>query len=139
MIAALTVAALYLGRELILCAAWVAFGLVGFLVVNPVAGVTVMTSGFLMAAYPSLFTTMGALTINNLLGVAFVLILGLHVLETRDFSFLEVPQARVLLLIGIAFLVSNAHAQATFTMLAKTRGKSLILDRTADVSHAWSS
>jgi len=135
LIGAATVAGTYLGKEIILCAGWVALGLVGFLFLHPIAGVTVMTSGFLLAAYPTLFTSMGALTINNLLGVGFVLILALHVLETRDFSFLKVPQFRILVLIGILFAISSAHAQVKFPLLATSRGKTLILDRTADMSH----
>src|ERR1700675_3628553 len=82
LIGVLTVAGTYLGKEVILCAGWVAIGLVGFLFINPIAGVTVMTSGFLLAAYPTLLATMGALTINNLLGIGFVAILALHVIET---------------------------------------------------------
>jgi O-antigen ligase len=135
MIAALTVAGTYLGKEVILCAGWVAIGLVGFLFINPIAGVTVMTSGFLLAAYPTLLDALGSLTINNLLGVGFVVILAFHVVETRDLSFLKVRYVYMYAVIGGLFITANWHAQSIFPLLTTTRGKALILDRTADMSH----
>src|SRR5881409_3064783 len=76
-VAALTVAGTYLGLELIVCAAWVAFAMVTL---------------YLLSAYPTLLQSLGFLTVNNLLGVGFLIALTVQVLNSRDLSFLRVPQ-----------------------------------------------
>jgi hypothetical protein len=134
-IAALTVAGTYLGKEVIVCAAWIALSTVGVLFVNPVTGIAVMTSGFMLAAYPTVFDSLGALTINNLLGIGFVVLLIGHVLETRDLSFLKVRPIVILMGIGVIFLIGSLYSQSLFPLLQVSRGKRVALDRTDQMGH----
>src|SRR5215470_9471271 len=89
MAGAATVAGTYLGKEIILCAGWMAIFVTTFMFAQPVIGIALMTAAFLMAAYPTLLQSLGVLTVNNLLGVFLVVLMGLRILETRDFSFLR--------------------------------------------------
>src|SRR5882672_9556401 len=50
--------------------------------------------------------SLGFLTVANLLGVGFLVSLAVHVLNTRDLSFLKQPQVLVFAVIGLAFLAS---------------------------------
>ncbi|HLK10070.1 MAG TPA: O-antigen ligase family protein [Candidatus Binatia bacterium] len=134
-IAALTIAGTYLGKEVIVCAAWIALSTVGILFVNPVTGIAVMTSGFMLAAYPTVFDALGALTINNLLGVGFVVLLIGYVLDTRDVSFLKVRPIVILMAIGVIFLVGSIYSQSLFPMLRVSQGKRFSLDRTDQMGH----
>jgi len=135
-IGALTVAGTYLGKEVIVAAAWVAFATVGFLFVNPVIGVVVMSAMFLITAYPTLLQTLGILTVNNLLGVGFMALIVLHVLETRDLSFLRIRQVQILMAIGVLFAISGYHSDTNFPLLVTTfRRGGATVDRTADLSH----
>jgi hypothetical protein len=137
-IGALTVAGTYLGKEIIVAAAWVALATVGFLFVNPVSGVIVMSAMFLITAYPTLLQTLGILTVNNLIGLGFVVLLVLHVLETRDMSFLRIPQVQILIVIGILFAISGYHSDINFPLLVTTfRRGGATVDRTADLSHDY--
>src|SRR5439155_1384543 len=72
LVAALTVAGTYLGLEIIVGAAWVALAMVGVLLANPVMGIVVMVSLYLLSAYPTVLQAFGFLTVQNLLGVGFV-------------------------------------------------------------------
>src|SRR5258708_26320141 len=110
MAAAMTVAGTYFGKEILICAGWLALSVVGVLFIRPVVGIAMMTAAFLLAAYPTLLQSLGMLTVNNLLGVCFVVLLGLHVVETRDFSFLRNRQVRMLLVIGALLLIGSMHA-----------------------------
>src|SRR5688572_2766101 len=93
---AVTVVGILLNKEIIVAAVWAAMCAVGFVFVQPVAGVVVLTAGLLMAAYPSVLA-LGELTIGNLFGVCLLVLLVFHVLGTRDLSFLKVPQVRLLI------------------------------------------
>src|SRR6476660_491203 len=68
-IGAVTVVGIFLGKEVIVAAALLALCMVGFVMVKPLVGVLVMTSGFLLAAYPTALQTLGMLSLNNLLGL----------------------------------------------------------------------
>src|SRR5215470_14512160 len=78
MAGAATVAGTFLGKEILLCAGWIAIAFTAFLFARPVIGISIMTAAFLMAAYPTLLQSLGMLTVNNLLGVC---LLGLLVLD----------------------------------------------------------
>ncbi len=134
-IAALTVLGVYLGQEVIITAGWVALAMVGALFLNPVIGILVMTGLYLLSAYPTILQSLGFLTVANLIGFGFVVLLAAHVLSNRDLSFLRVPQVLVLIVIAIVFLIATQHAPLDFPLLRTTRGKALILDRTGDLSH----
>jgi len=121
LVAALTVAGTYLGLEIIVGAAWVAFAMVGVLLANPVMGIVVMVSLYLLSAYPTLLQSLGFLTVQNLLGVGFVVSLAVYVLNTRDLSFLKVPQVAVFAVIGLLFLAATTHAPDAFPLRAAAR------------------
>jgi hypothetical protein len=130
-----TVAGTLLGKEVIVTAGWLALAVVGVLFVQPVVGVAVMTVAFLLAAYPTVFQALGALTVNNLLGLGLLVLLGIRILETRDLSFLRIRQIRVLIAIGILLLIGTYVADWQFPLLQASRGKLNILDKTADMGH----
>ncbi len=137
-IGAITVIGIFLGKEVIVAAALLALCMVAFVLVKPLVGVLVMTSGFLLAAYPSALQTLGILTLNNLLGVCLGILLVARVLTSRDLSFLGIPQVVLLALIGIALILSTAHANQAFPTLQFSAGvgiKGKILDRTTDMMH----
>jgi hypothetical protein len=134
-LAALTVVGMYLGKEVILAALWVAFFVLGLLAVNPVIGIVLMTGMFLLAAYPTLLQSLGVLTLNNLLGVGLAALLVKRVLETRDLSFLRNKQVIILALIGLCFYASSYYSEWAFPLLQMSRGKKFILDRSAEMGH----
>ena len=133
--AAMTVVGTYFGKEILIFAAWLAISLVGVLFIRPVIGIAMMTAAFLLAAYPTLLQSLGMLTVNNLLGLCFVVLLGLHIIEKRDFSFLANRQVRILLVIGALLLIGSMHAEWIFPTLGKTVGRAKILDKTGDMAH----
>lgn len=135
MIAALTVTGTYLNKEIIITAGWLALSIGGFLFIRPVVGIAIMTTAFLLAAYPTLLQALGFLTINNLLGICFVALLGLRILETRDLSFLKIRQVQVLAVIGILLLIGTFVADWQFPMLQSSVGKMKLIDKTADMGH----
>ncbi|HEV7733121.1 MAG TPA: O-antigen ligase family protein [Candidatus Binatia bacterium] len=135
MIAALTVTGTYLNKEIIITAGWIALSVGGFLFVRPVVGISIMTTAFLLAAYPTLLQALGFLTINNLLGICFVALLALRILETRDLSFLKIRQVQVLIVIGLLLLIGTFYADWLFPMLQQSRGKTKIIDKTGDMGH----
>ena len=138
MIGALTVLGTWLHNEIIVTAGWLAVSVVGFLLVRPVIGIAVMTGGFLLAAYPTPLQALGVLTINNLLGLCFLALLAFRVVETRDWSFLEIKQIRILLLIGMLLLIGTFVSAWTFPLLVESRGSfkiGAILDKSATLGH----
>jgi O-antigen ligase len=135
MAAAMTVAGTYVGKEILICAAWLALSVVGMLFYRPVVGIAMMTAAFLLAAYPTLLQALGMLTVNNLLGICFLLLLGLHVVEKRDFSFLSNRQVQVLLVIGGLLILGSMHADWLFPTLGKTVGRGKVIDKTDDMTH----
>lgn len=134
-IGALTVAGTYLGKEIVITAAWVALSLGGFLFIRPVIGIAAMTGAFLLAAYPTLLQALGFLTINNLLGICFVVLVAGYVLETRDLSFLQLRQVKILMFIGVLFWIGSMYSEFLFPMLVETRGKGKMIDKTDFMSH----
>jgi hypothetical protein len=135
MIAAMTVTGTYLNKEIIITAGWIALSIGGFLFIRPVVGIAIMTAAFLLAAYPTLLQALGFLTINNLLGVCFVALLALRILETRDLSFLKIRQVRVLAVIGLLLLIGTFVADWQFPMLSASVGKTKLIDKTGDMGH----
>ena len=133
--AAMTVVGTYFNKEVLIFAAWLAVSVVGVLFTRPVVGIAMMTAAFLLAAYPTLLQSLGMLTVNNLLGICFVVLLGLHIIEKRDFSFLANRQVRVFLVIGALLLIGSMHAEWIFPTLGKTVGRAKILDKTGDMAH----
>src|SRR5215813_13198819 len=132
---AATVAATLLGKEVIVTAGWLALAVSGVLFIRPVVGIAAMTILFLLAAYPTLLQSLGFLTINNLLGVCFVVLLAARLVETRDFSFLRVRQVRILIFIGILLLIGSYLAELEFPLLEETVGRTKILDKTSEMGH----
>src|SRR5262245_28233843 len=126
-----TVAGTYLGKEVIVTAGWLALAVVGVLFVRPVVGVAVMTVAFLFAAYPTIFQALGVLTLNNLLGLGLLVLLGIRILETRDLSFLRIKQVQILLAIGVLLLIGTYVADWQFPLLQASRGRMYILDKTS--------
>jgi O-antigen ligase len=134
-LALMAIAGTYLDKDLIIGIGWVAFSLVGFLVVRPGRAVAVMTGAFLMAAYPTLLQSLGFLTVNNLIGVLLVALMGVYLLETRDFGFLRNRQVRILALIGVFFYLGFMNADSTFLLLRKTMGKAHVLNKSDNMTH----
>lgn len=132
---AMTVAGTYLGKEVLVAAGWMALSVVGLLFVRPVIGIAMMTAAFLLAAYPTLLQSLGMLTVNNLLGLCFVVLLGLHVIEKRDLSFLKNRQVQIFLVIGALLIIGSMHAEWIFPTLRKTVGRAKVLDKTGDMAH----
>jgi len=135
MAGAATVAGTFLGKEILLCAGWIALCVAAFLLVRPVIGIALMTFAFLMAAYPTMLQTLGFLTVNNLLGVCLAGLLVLHVVETRDFGFLRNRQVRILTIIGVLFIIGTAHSASIFPTLQETVGKTKVLDKSSAMGH----
>jgi hypothetical protein len=135
MIAAMTVTGTYLNKEIIITAGWIALSMGGFLFIRPVIGIAIMTAAFLLAAYPTLLQALGFLTINNLIGVCFVALLGLRILETRDLSFLKIRQVQVLAVIGIFLLIGTYVSDWQFPQLAASVGKTKQIDKKSDMGH----
>ena len=95
-VGAVTVTGIYLNKEVVVAAAWVAFAVAGTILFDPLVGVIAMAGGFLLAAYPTVLQDLGVLTINNLLGLVLAVALVAYVLSSRDLSFLRVRQVLVL-------------------------------------------
>ena len=133
--AAATVVGTFLGKEILLCAGWLAVCVTAFLFAQPVLGIALMTGAFLMAAYPTLLQSLGFLTVNNLLGLCLLALMALHVADTRDFSFLRNRQVRILGLIGILLIVGTYHSTILFPNLLQTVGKTKVLDKSSTMGH----
>ena len=138
MLAALAVVGTYLGKEILIFAGLLALSVGGFLFVRPVVGLSIMTTAYLPAAYPTVLQDLGLLSVNNLLGVCFVVLLLARVLETRDFSFLTRPQVLLLAFIGLIFLLSTLHASSIYPTLEVSRATGRtglkIIDRTDEMT-----
>jgi hypothetical protein len=136
MAGAATVAGTYLGKEIILCAGWIAIFVTTFLFAQPVIGIALMTGAFLMAAYPTtLLQSLGVLTVNNLLGICLLGLMALRIVETRDFSFLRNRQVRILVVIGLLLFIGTVHSDWIFPTLQQTVGKMKVLDKSATMGH----
>jgi O-antigen ligase len=131
-IGAMSVLSIWLGNEVILLAFWGMLFMIGFLLARPVAGIVMLTTGLLLAAYPTVLQSLGVLTVGNLLGVGMAALLAAHVLATRDLSFLRTPQLLVLGLIGVLLLLGSMYAEVAFPLLEYSRGYGIrMLDRTS--------
>jgi hypothetical protein len=138
MVAALTVVGTYLGKEIVIFAGLLAMSVGGFLFVRPVAGLSIMTTAYLLSAYPTALQDLGLLSVNNLLGVCFVVLLLAQVLETHDLSFLTRRPVLILSVIGLIFLVSTMHASFLYPTLEVSRATGRtglkIIDRTDEMT-----
>ena len=120
---AATVAGTFLDKAILICAGWLGVFVLTLLFMQPVIGIALMTGAFLMAAYPTTLQTLGALTVNNLLGACLLLLLIFQIVEHRDFSFLKNKQLRVLAIIGLILAFGEFHSDWLFPMLGQTVGK----------------
>ena len=139
-IGAVMVVGILLDQEVIVAAACFALCMVSFVLVRPLAGIVIMTSGYLLSAYPSMLQTLGILSLNNLLGICFGILLIKHALISRNLSFLRVPQVMLLAAIGLLLVLSTAHADQLFPTLQVSAGlgvKGKLLDKTEDMMHAF--
>jgi hypothetical protein len=135
MAGAATVAGTYLDREILLCAGWVAVAVTAFLFAQPVIGIALMTGAFLMAAYPTMLQALGALTVNNLLGVCLLALMVIELMETRNFSFLRNRQLQLLAVIGVFLGAGTIHSWDLFPTLQATVGKLRTLDKSSAMGH----
>jgi len=138
MVAALVVVGTFLGGELVVAALWMTIALGALLFIQPVVGIAAMTAVYLLAAYPTLLQSLGFLTINNLLGVCFVILMVQRILETRDMSFLRVRQFQVLAVIGLFLIAGTIYADVLFPLLQVSHtqlAKAKSLDRTDTMTH----
>jgi O-antigen ligase len=94
-----------------------------FLWKQPQYGILVFLSTFLFT-YPDFLQGFGLLTVNNVLGAVFCLLLAIHLARERDLWALHDPRIRLLLAISVVLLLS--------TWLARNPPQGLrYLDRTA--------
>src|SRR5690349_3269592 len=137
-IGAITVVGIFLNKEVIVAAAWIAFSGGAAVLIEPVIGVVTITAMFLLAAYPTVLQDLGVLTISNLIGLCLAVVLVAYVLRTRDLSFLTQRQVLILAVIGILLLLSTAHANVIFPTMQASQSlgvKGKLLDRTSDMMH----
>jgi hypothetical protein len=132
---AATVAGTFLDKEILICAGWLGVFAVTLLFIQPVIGIALMTGAFLMAAYPTTLQTLGALTINNLLGLCLLVLMLAEIIGTRDFSFLKNRQLRVLAVIGLILAFGEMHSDWLFPLLQQTVGKTKVLDKSSSMGH----
>jgi len=138
LLAALTVIGTYLGKEIIIFAGLLTLSVGGVLFVRPVVGLAIMTAGYMLAAYPTALQSLGVLSVNNLIGLCFVVLLLARIQATRDLSFLVRPQVLLLAAIGVLFLLAIIHADALYPTLDVSRATGRtgrrVLDRTSEMS-----
>jgi O-antigen ligase len=134
-VAALTVVATYLHKEVFIGTLWMVVALGGVLLVRPIVGIAAMSGVYLLTAYPTILQDLGFLTVNNLLGLCLGFLLLAHVIETRNLSFVKNRQVLLLALIGVIFSIGLIHADSVFPLMRASRGRQFILDRTGDMSH----
>src|ERR1051326_1906478 len=140
MLAAITVIGIYLNKEAIVAAAWMAFVIAAMVIIDPVVGIVIMTGGYLLAAYPTVLQSLGVITVSNLIGVCLLLLLVAQVIGTRDLSFVTNRQVLVLLVIGILLGLSTLHSQAIFATLVQSHNlgpREKIVDNTATLVHNY--
>jgi O-antigen ligase len=82
----------------------------GLLVIyHPHVGVMVIMSTMLMS-YPAALRGVGPLTINNMLGLSLIVMLGFQVYRGHDYWFLKEPEIRLLLMIaGVLILMQQVN------------------------------
>ena len=132
---AITIVGTFLDKEIIVGAGWIGVVMLAFLFYQPVMGIAIMTWAFLMAAYPTMLQSLGALTVNNLLGVCLLALLALRVIETKDFSFLRTKQVLIFAVIGAIFIAGTLNSYRLFPTLMETVGKAHTLDKSQTMGH----
>ena len=138
MVGAIGVGGIYLNKELLVAAAWVALGLGAVVLVRPLVGVGIMTSMFMLAAYPTLLADLGFLTINNLIGACLAIVLLAQITAARDFSMFKPLPIVMLTGIGIMLVIATAHSSIAFPTLRVSQGTGSLghdLDKTSDMMH----
>jgi O-antigen ligase len=101
---ALSAASLIDDESIALGVALVGMIFVGLLVVyKPHLGVFVIMSTMLMS-YPAALRGVGPFTINNLLGIALVFLLGFQLYRGHDYWFLKEPEIRLLMAIAMVLI-----------------------------------
>ncbi len=73
---------------------------------RPHIGIAVLMSAF-MIEYPKALQGTGFLTINNVLGLVFLVLLAQRVYMTEDWWFLKSREVRLLFVIGLCYVVSS--------------------------------
>ena len=138
MIGAISVVCIYLNKEILVAAAWVALGMAALVFVEPLIGVGAMTAMFVLVAYPTLLADLGFLTINNLLGLCLAVVFAGRIITTRDLSVFRLRTVLLFTLIGAVFVISTAHVPVAFPTLRVSQGTGIYgkdLDRTAYMMH----
>ena len=79
---------------------------VGLVLAHPEYGIALFLSTFLMT-YPDWAQGVGVLTINNVLGVIFILLMVYKVYQDGDWWFLYCPEVQLLAFIWLMFLLSD--------------------------------
>jgi O-antigen ligase len=79
---------------------------------RPHVGISIFLTTFLVN-YPGVARGTGALTINNMLGMQFILLLAWSYYRDRDAWYLRDPLVRILLLIGGIFVIGTIAAEFT--------------------------
>jgi O-antigen ligase len=137
-LAAITVVGIYLNKEAIVAAAWMAFVISAMVVLDPVIGIIIMTGGYLLAAYPTVLQSLGVLTVSNLIGVWLLALLIAQIIASRDLSFMLNRQVIVLAVIGILLGLSSLHSSVIFPLLQQshnTVGQQKVIDNTSTLAH----
>jgi O-antigen ligase len=130
--------ATYGGREATIIGIFVALAVLGIVVARPQVGILFLTANFLIASYPSPVRGEGLLTINNILGVILTVLFIAQLAQHPDFSFLRVRQIRVLLAIGLVFILGTIAARYQFPDMRATFGTRLrALDQTFQMSQGF--
>jgi len=137
---AISVTGVYLNKEVLVAAAWVALSIAALVFIQPLIGVAAMTATFMLVAYPTIFQDLGFLTINNLLGLCLAAVLAAHIVTTRDISVLKTRQTVMFVIIGLLLVLSTIHADVIFPVLTQSQSlgvKGKFLDRTSDMMHDY--
>ncbi len=90
--------------------------LVAFIIVRPQYGIALFLSTFLMT-YPRALQGVGFLTINNVLGLIFIVLLAYRVYRERDWSFLTLPEVQLLgFIVAMYFLSARLNGPDPHTL-----------------------
>ena len=138
MLGSISVVCIYLNKEILVAAAWVALGMAALVFVEPLIGIGAMTAMFVLVAYPTLLADLGFLTINNLLGLCLAVVFVGRIMTTRDLSVFRLRTVLLFVLIGAVFVISTLHVPVAFPTLRVSQGigiKGNDLDRTAYMMH----
>jgi len=113
--------AAYYGRPALLFALGAGAGCFFLVMSRPHLGVMILITTMLLS-YPEALRGRGFLTINNLLGAILALVLVLRTALDHDFWFFHSREIRILILVGLVFLLSTLLAEV---MLPELRYRSL--------------